>query len=370
MLALGLAWLLAFTPPTGSTAEAGVTVADRAAPASRTPCDAIVRVKDLEPERFLEATRLRLPALRLRTVERASERDPACEGALHAFVELRASDPGLWELTLIFSDGRAWFRTIPSEPDEAARTLASALANLIAGIEEDDLAPDAEDVELPEELGEPEPAEPEPAEPEPEPEPEPELAPEPEPEPAPEPERPVIFELAPRLGGQAAFGLSPGPGLRGLGADLGLDLRLPQGIALGLDLRVLARRDDLLTLTRVRVRLGLGYDLRVGRFELPVLVMAGVEPWTVREPSKRFDLGAPPVLSAGLRVAPGALIQAGKLWLRLGVALGLDLAIEPLSGARVPTIQRPAASDPSFHVGGVELTAGIELALWLPVRER
>jgi hypothetical protein len=349
---LGIAMLLGLAPPETSPARSG-------------PCDASVRTIDLDEAAFLDATRLRLPDLRLRSAQAALDGDPACQGRLHAFVEVRPSGAGEWELALIFGDGRAWFRSIASEPDEAARTAASALANLLAAIEEDEVAPDAEHVALP-------------VDPElqPQPQPDPPARPPPEPpEPAREPEleirpeAPLRFEIGPRLSAQGIAAAAPAPAFRAFGAELAGDLRLPLGVLVGLGLRIAGRPAGTLSLIRTQVAVGFGYALRKRRFEMPMMIRAELEPWLVREQGQTRKLGAPPLLGAGVRVAPGGLLDVGRTRLRVGVVLGVDVLGEPNSG-RVPSIRFDPTSDPLVHVGGIEFAIGLDLGWWIPVRGR
>jgi len=353
VLALGIAALIGLAPP-GATSEVS--------PEGHGLCDAAVRAIDLDQVEFLDATRLRLPDLHLRDAEAHADRDPACRDRPHAYVEVRPSGPDNWELTLIFADGRAWFRTIESEPDEAARTLASALANLLAAIDEDEVAPDAQDVALPVEATEPGP-EPAELEPEPEPEPEPEASPEPE------TETPLLFEAGARLSLQGSFGASPGAGYRGFGTELAGDLRLPSGFLVGLGLRIAGRNAATLSLIRTRIGVGLGYALRRGRFELPMMIQAELEPWVVREAGQQRRLGAPPLIGVGLRLAPGGLVDVGRMRMRVGAVIGFDVSGEPRGGL-VPTLRLDPGGDPLLYVGGVEVSAGLEIGLWLPVHER
>lgn len=335
-------------------------------PSGNIPCDASLRTSGIAGDEFAAAARLRLPELRLRDAESQDARDESCRARMHAYVEVRASGPGRWELIVIFADGRAWFRPIESEPDEAARTAASALANLLAAIEDDALAPDAEDVALPPEV-EPEPE----AEPEDEVEPEVEVEPEPEPEVEPtlEPERPIVLEVGVRVGGQSIVGLRPSAGHRAMAGELGLDLRLPSGLMVTAELRAGGWRVDGASLLRLRPAIGLGYGVRSGRFDMPIVVQAQLEPWWVRDLGVRAALDAPPLLGGGLRLAPGLRVSLGQLALRLGARVQLDVMGEPLGG-RVPVVRREPSSAALFHVGGVELALGLELALWIPVRER
>lgn len=354
MLALGIATLIGLAPP-------------QAPPTDNRLCDAAVRTIDLDHDEFIAAARLRLPDVRLRAAEAQLDRDPECRDRMQAYVEVRSTGPDEWELTLIYADGRAWFRGIASEPDEAARTVASALANLLAAIEDDDIEPDAQHVALPVEAeDEPEPT-PE-LEPTPQPKSEPEPRPEPEPEPEPPPESELRFEVGPRLSMQGILGASPDAGFRAFGAELGGDLRLPTGLLVGLGLRMAGRSASTLSLLRTRIGLGLGYALRVGRFELPMMVQAELEPWVVREQGQRRKLGAPPLIGAGLRLAPGGLLDVGRVRVRVGVVFGVDVLGEPRGGL-VPTVRLEPGTDPLLYVGGVEFSAGLEIGLWFPMRE-
>jgi hypothetical protein len=350
--ALGIAlaaWLAPAQPPAGEP--------------DPMPCDVAVRSNTLGYREFAEAASFRLPGVRLR--EATGEADPACSNRLHGYVELRLVDDGVWELTLIASDGRAWFRTVTSEPDQAARSLASALANLLAAIEDASIEPDAHQVEAPIELEPAAPPEPlPPAEPPPPSEPPPSESP-------PEPKLgPVLLELAPRLSGAVVIGLAPGPGFRGAGGGVGLDLRLPDGLGFGLDVRALRSAAAEVTLVRTRVALGVGWVARYGRFEIPVMISGVVEPWLVRTGRNSTPLGQPPMIGGGLRVAPGVLLPVGSVSLRIGALLGFEIAVEAARGGLTPAIARDPTSDPILRAGGVELAAGLELGVWIPVRER
>jgi hypothetical protein len=332
-------------------------------------CDIAVRAdtraNTLEYREFADAAAFRLSGVRLR--EATGDADPACLGRLHGYVELQLLDDGVWELSLITSDGRAWFRTITSEPDQAARSLASALANLLAAIEDASVDPDAHGVALPVELEDPvEPAQPEqPAQPEPIP-----VAREQPTQHSVAEPRPVLLELGPRLSGAVVVGLAPGPGFRGGGGGFGLDLRLPDGLGFGLDVRALRSAAANVTLVRTRVALGVGWVVRNGKFELPVLVSGVVEPWLVREAGRPTPLGQPPMIGGGARIAPGLLLPVGSVSLRLGVLLGFEIAVEAAGGGLTPAIARDPTSQPILRAGGVELVGGIEFGVWLPVRAR
>jgi len=328
-------------------------------------CDVAVRSHELDYANFEAGAALRLPGVRLR--EATGQPDAGCVGRLHGYVELRpAVALGAWELSLISSDGRAWFRTITVESDQAARALASALANLVAAIEDASAEPDELDVALPVEFEDPEPPVPDP---EPDPEPERSELPTPSEAVVDEP-GPIRLEIGPRLTGAAVFGLAPGPGVRGAGGGLGVDLRLPDGLAFGLDVRALTSSAAALTLVRMRVALGVGWVARNGIFEVPILVSGIIEPWFVRAGESARPLGQPPMIGGGARVAPGVVLPLGSLQIRVGLLLGFEIAVEAARGGLTPALALDPASDPILRAGGVELSAGLELGVWVPVRER
>lgn len=335
-------------------------------------CDLAVHSDQLEYERFEAVAGVRLAGLRLRVA--SQEADASCRGQLHGYVELREQAPGRWELSLICSDGRAWYRSVDADPDEAPRVLASLLANLLAAIADASVEADARDVSLPPDLIETDDthAPVETSEPKPEP---PVAADEANEDPADAaPPGAILLELGPRISASVLLGLAPGPGLRGAGGGLGLDLRLPDGLAFGLDVRGLTRSDAGVSLTRVRVALGLGlvsrFEAGPGAFELPVLFSGIVEPWFVRRSGAVVPFAQPPMIGGGIRVAPGLLLGGDRVRVRLGLALGLELAVEAAPGALTPAIALTPTSEPILRAGGAEFSAGLELGVWIPVRER
>ena len=341
-------------------------------------CDLAVHSEQLEYERFEAVAAVRLAGLRLRVATQDS--DPSCRGQLHGYVQLREQAPGRWELSLITSDGRAWYRSVDATADEAPRVLASLLANLLAAIADASVEADARDVSLPADLIEPvatdEPPEPALASDTPPPDQSETAEPTPADPPAAAQPRPVLLELGPRVSASTLIGLAPGPGLRGVGGGLGLDLRLPDGLAFGLDLRALttAAAATGVSLTRVRVALGLGFVSRAvvgrGKFELPLMISGIVEPWFARRSGAAIPLAQPPMIGGGLRVAPGLLLGDKRVRVRLGLALGLEIAIEAAAGALTPAIALMPTSEPILRAGGVELSAGLELGVWIPVLAR
>jgi hypothetical protein len=338
-------------------------------------CDLAVHSDQLEYDHFEAVASVRLAGVRLRLA--TQQGDASCRGQVHGYVELHLQAPGRWQLSLITSDGRAWYRSADADADDAPRVLASLLANLLAAIADASVEADARDVSLPAELIESS-------------ETDDTLAPGGINEPTPEPtapadhtnERPataaprgeILLELGPRATGSMLVGLAPGPGLRGGGGGLGLDLRLPDGLAFGLDLRALTATAMEVSLTRVRVALGLGFVSRsvVGRgvFELPVLISGIVEPWFARRSGAGVPFAQPPMIGGGLRVAPGLLVEGDRIRVRVGLAIGLEIAIEAAAGALTPAIAFTPTSKPILRAGGVELSAAVELGLWIPVRAR
>ncbi|MBA3545688.1 MAG: hypothetical protein H0T76_04325, partial [Nannocystis sp.] len=194
---------------------------------------AILRADGFERGELERAIQLRLPTLTLVGV--GSEAPPATDGSLRAFIELRRVSATQLELTLILADGRAYLRGLEVDADAPARPAASALANLIAAIEDDTVVADKSHVPLPPALiaSEPAPA-PAPAA----------ICPEP---PAPKPAAPTPpppaprWELGPALHAGASLGLTPIRGLRGAGLGLALNARAPSGLLLVLDLQGLGR---------------------------------------------------------------------------------------------------------------------------------
>jgi hypothetical protein len=266
---------------------------------------AILRADGFDRGELERAIQLRLPSLTLVAV--GSEAPPISDGSLRAFIELRRVSPTQLELTLILADGRAYLRTLEVDVDAPTRPAASALANLIAAIEDDTVAPDKSDVPLPPALIASEPA--------PQPVP-PVICPEPPPPPTPPPPPPPRWELGPTLRAGASFGLTPLRGLRGAGGALGLAARAPSGLLLVLDLQYLGHVLQNLQVQRLRVAVGLGYALRRGLFELPIAALVGVEPWRLTGDRGTVaissELGPPrPLIGLGLRVAPGLRVTIG-----------------------------------------------------------
>ena len=322
---------------------------------------AILRADGFDRGELARAIQLRLPALTLALA--GSEAPSARDGSLRAFIELRRISPTQLELTLILADGRAYLRALEVDADAPAREAASALANLIAAIEDDAVVPDKSDVSLPPALITSRPAPPQPVP----------AASCPEPAPAPPPPPPTAprWELAPTLRAGASLGLTPLRGLRGVGPGLGLNARAPSGLLLALDLQYLGRALQNLQVQRLRITLGLGYALRRGAFELPIAALLGVEPWRVTGDRGTVPLsstlGPPrPLIGLGLRLAPGLRAALGRSGAQLRAGLNLELwaSGEATRGLGNPELRRPPAA---LSLGGLELNLGLELGVWFPV---
>lgn len=322
---------------------------------------AILRADGFDRGELTRAIQLRLPALSL--IEAGSEVPQVRDGSLRAFIELRRQSPTQLELTLILADGRAYLRALEVDAEAPAREAASALANLIAAIEDDAVVPDKSDVPLPPALiaSEQAPPQPVPAASCPEPAP----APTPPPPPAPR------WELAPTLRVGASLGLTPLRGLRGVGPGLGLNARAPSGLLLALDLQYLGRALQDLQVQRLRIALGVGYALRRGAFELPIAALLGVEPWRLAGDLGRVPisstLGPPrPLIGLGLRLAPGLRATLGRSGAQLRAGLNLELwaSGEATRGLGHPELRLPNAA---LSLGGLELNLGLELGVWFPV---
>lgn len=333
----------------------------------------LLRPTQIDGAALLEALQLRSPQRTLALPPWPD--DPATRSALFAVVTASFAADAV-ALTVVLSDGRAYYRTLEASADDAPRIAASATSNLLAAIEEDQLPPDEEDVPLP---AEQEPA----AEPPPEPEPAPEPAPAPEPvqarpsAPAPVPSlAPEPLELEAVAGGTlgAALGPPSPTGFVGGGGLVGLELRWPTGPLASLAVRSHWHRPEPLTVGRTRISLGGGYALRRGRFELRATLALDLEPWgtrrndglvSVTDPSgRRRERGMQ--LGGHLRLSPSLRLPLrSKLALRVGprVELAGGALAQGPGIARLLVARSTGAPAVVTRVGGLELFAGLELGL-------
>lgn len=319
---------------------------------------ALVRGEGLELAEVERALRVRLPSLAL--VEQGGDMPPGT--GTRAFVDLRRTSPTQIQVALILSDGRAYFRTVDTEGEAPARPVAGALALLIAAIEDDSVAPDERDVPVPPAIAAPSP---EPVADTPAPTC-PAVPPCPQPAP-PAPAPALELGLVPSAG--ATFGLGqPLAGVRGAQLGLGLDVRWRRGALVAVEVRTALAPVDRHTLARVRAAVGGGFALRVRSFELPIVGLLGVEWWGIsgaRTEVQRAGGGqARPLLGGGLRLSPGLWVRYPGGALRAGVRAELwgSGEVGP-GGPRRPLLVRPGGA-PIAAVGGAELSAGLELAVW------
>lgn len=355
-------------PPDGGTAAT-------LQPDRREIAAARLRVVDLEEASLREALSLRAPGLELH-----DQADPAALPEPHLFIDVHPGVAGVWELDIIVSDGRAYFRDVESTREEAARTLASIIAQLVAGIEDGTVQPDRGDVGIPR----PPEHSPEPAAGATRPDP---LPPRP-PEPADAPSVPPGRD-GPSLGVFGTVGAAIGLGLPelpdrfgGWGGSAGLSFRGSRGVFVIAQLRGLGRGGhDGYRLGRLRAGAGAGYALRRQNFELQGALLGTVETWSVHRNGERIDpseLGqhdgdARPLVGGALRVSPGYLIRPSgtpRFALRVGATVEIAGSWLPQHGAPIVSIRvdHEGNERQAFRAGGFELAGGLELAAWFTLR--
>lgn len=319
----------------------------------------------------MSALRLRLPRL---PIDRHGGPPPT--ESPHVYLQIARTTDTSGTLRAITSDGREYERAFTIEIGQEVRAAASTAASLLFAVEEGTVAPDREDVAIPDAPPEPTPPEPTPTEPTPA-EPLTHETGSKDQVPKTMPEPPARrWELAAALHGAALVGLGA-PSFAGAlvagGGGLALELRSPGGGAAALELRGLGRADAGLGVGRLRVAVAGGYNLRRGRFELPVLVGLSVEPWWTTQ----AGAGAPvfagsarttraPLLGGYLRVTPAARIALKNprlIGLRVGPRLELGGSFAVVDGAPRVIGLADTAGDQRFRLGGLELSVGLELAL-------
>lgn len=344
--------------------------------------EARLEVVGFDEAAVLAALRLRLPRMVI-----ARHGEGGAPASPHIYVQIvRATGEGGeppahegGELRLITSDGRAYERRFAVEVGQEVRVVASTAASLIFAVEQGELAPDREDVEIPQEptgAGAPEEAGPEGPR-------EPPAAPATAagagaPQSPVREDRPRLsappWEVGPTGYGAALMGLASryAAPLTGAGGALGLVARAPLGVMTSLEVRGLGRASGGYALGRVRVGVGVGYGVRRGRFEMPIMVMITVEPWwaargrgqaplfegTSEAPSRPL-LGGSIVVSPGLRLGT----SRGRVYgVRVGprVELGGSFVVD--RGARAVGLVDPSGVR-RFGLGGVELSLGLEVAV-------
>jgi hypothetical protein len=358
-IALWLACSLASAPETDA-----VPPALAPAPVSiELPELAFVAVEGLDAEALVTEIAMRMPELRVRTVDGTQPTEP------YLYIQARQEAGKVHRIAIIISDGRAFYEHLDvGDAGSPERVLASAIANLLFSIESGAVEPDQHGVETP--LAEPEPK------PESEPEPEPTRV-EPRPEP---PRRDAALELGATLGLGQATGLGAP---RFADAHLGwfgaleLVLRTRNGLFVALEFRPGGTSSHAYRLTRLHTGFGLGYAWRGPHVELVIATTASVDAWLVSsegraEPVTHIDsgrVGRPPLLGFGLRLSPGYRVEfsrGGLRAMRIGPRIEAGGGFVTSSPPRVAGLQS-RTGDELFRLGGVELYTGIEVALWLAV---
>lgn len=356
-------------------ASAGSPGETMSGPVAATPRVTRILVRPGAPggEGLLEDLRLRLPETVI-GVQPASE---PSEG-LTVFVALRdlAEGDG-WALELVTSDGRGFDRALQMEGEwsrsERRRFAAANIAQLIEGVEAGTLPPDREAVALPQVCearttpGTPEAI----------------LLPPGNvvvqcPDPPPEAPTPVLargWRFGVRVAPAAVLGLGEPDdrsGFAGGGVMLGVVARAQSGVLVLTEVRGLRAFSPTLdaSLGRARISLGSGAVLRAGDGgELEIQGAVSVEPWWLRRGGESVTLpGRGPALGAWARVVAGSVWRWRASSLRVGG--WTELAVSGVvggDGIRVAgvSLETDAGGQttrtPAFRVGGVEISAGLEL---------
>lgn len=334
-------------------------------------------------EGLLEDLRLRLP-------ETVIGMQPALQPpeGLTVYVALHElAEDDAWALELVTSDGRGFDRVLQMEAEwsgaERRRFAAANIAQLIEGVEAGTVPPDREAVApspvceactttagapevilIPGIVRVP--------------------CPDPPPE-APTPAPARRWLLGVRAAPTAVIGLGqPDDRSRfaGGGGLLGLVARAPSGVLILTEVRGLRASSSTLdaSLGRARISLGSGAVLRArgGGGELELQGALSVEPWWIRRAGETVAVpDRTPALGAWARVVAGAAWGSGATRLRVGG--WTELAVSGVVGDH--GIQAAGVSletdeggqtirTPAFRVGGVEVSAGLELRVAFAVGPR
>lgn len=332
-----------------------------------------VEIAGFEEAAVMSGLRLRLPQL-----EVESHETPLRRTSPYAYVWLSRDAPTLGRIRILTLERRAYERTFTIEDADAARTAASTAANLLYSIEQGTIAPDQQDVPLPEPTLEPDLADSRASASEPVTTPT-ESSPSPSP-PAPpvEPAPGAVnhgWELTAGLLGASVVALGRpqlAGAFAGAGGGLSVEARSPRGAALGLDVRGLGRDGSTFTVGRLRLGLAAGFTWRRRRFELPVLVGASVEPWWAVQSGASapiYDVDTvterPPLVGGYVRLTPALRLAVGRTPLaavRIGPRIELAGSVSADRNAHLIGLT-DVSGQPRARLGGLELTLGIELAL-------
>ncbi len=370
---LGLVVLAALAAPYSmSTAVANHSAPQPAEATEHTQIQAQLYVRGLSETALLRHLELRSPEYAITVGEGFNVNASAARAT--TIILVRPRNEG-FALTVILSDGRAYDRSIQVSGEQAPRSVASALANLLAAIAEERVLADRNQVDAAVEFAadnndtqseqNPEQAH----------------------------EGPTAGSTTAPADPQSQHRWSIGPHLHpvallsanskakkpfaGAGLGLGVLARTPADFRIGADLRGLWRRLDGVTLQRIRVGLLAGYELHHRRLNLSADALVTVEPWQLRADGKRLEISDPSknqasrapasvALGFGLRLSPSIDLPLPALGtnfrLRLGAFLETTYSGVAVSGLRAVDLG-PAGEDPLFRVGGLEIALGALISL-------
>ena len=268
-----------------------------------------------------------------------------------------------WRVTVIFSDGRAFFRTIRADADMAPRVLATTLVNLVRSGEEGTIEPDA--TQAPPDFFAPRDVLP------------------PELEEAVTPPRRPGPDIGLGLQGALVMGMGPPTDtdivVGGVGG-LEVGIRSLNGVVVTLGARTLTRTERGHRMLRVQASGAAGYGWRWRAFELVALGYVSVEPWFLlssagREStrtSRPEDSSSSVLLGGGARLSPGYRFAVSpKHALRLGLRVEAGgSAMAPGGVGRITTQSADGSVEPLFRLGGFEVATGLELVWWFGTAAR
>ncbi len=325
----------------------------------------VVETVGFAREEFTSELQLRLPKRKLLSVE-----SPRPERGF-VYVHVTRAPPDVVRISIVESDGRAYDRELPHEPNQEVRVAASAIATLLTSVEEGAVAPDRQDVSIP---GLDTSAAREAAEPD--------TSRDGEHGDSRVPQHADQFEVGVDAHGRVGLGIAPTTGAGaylGAGGGFGAILRFPSGPLLAFGVRVLRRVAEPFRVSRLRVSLVGGYDWRWSSFELLVSAGASLEPWWVREAGRAAGLryeGQPtnrrPLVGLVGQVAPGYLWRAKetRVALSVGPRLGVAGSFVVHDGARTVRLDRASGGQPAARLGGLELELGVGATLWFSAQSQ
>ena len=121
---------------------------------------------------------------------------------------------------------------------------------------------------------------------------------------------------------------------------------------------------------RTRIGIGAGYAWRRGSFELATLGQVTVEPWVARIDGERARFGdgrrERALVGGALQLAPGLYLPTrDRISLSLSPWIELAASGNPRDRFRVPRLELPGEEAVRLRVGGLELSVGIRLTLWI-----